>query len=156
MKIDENIQAMHNRVPSIQLSTTHPLERCEEWRKWKALGYRVLDKDGITVYYELEGIRRIVLEFFQDLDADVFLFGSQATGRIGKYSDYDIGYDADKKISSMALSDLRERLEELPIPGQVDLVDFKRTPDEFTEIAIKGGVVVWKQKAKNSRFTLSE
>ena len=156
MKIDENIKMMHNRVPYIQLSTTHPLEQREEWRKWKTLGYRVLDKDGVTVYCELEGIRRIVLEFFLEIDADVFLFGSQVTGKTGKYSDYDIGYDAEGKISSMRLSDLRDHLEELPIPGHVDLVDFKETPDEFSAIAIKGGVVVWKQKAKNSRFTFNE
>ncbi len=120
------------------------------------MGYRVLDKDGVTVYHELEAIRQMVLTFFQNMDADIFLFGSQATDRSGKYSDYDIGYDADGKFSSMALSDLQEGLEELPIPGHVDLVDFKKVPEEFGKIAIKGGVVVWKRKQKNSRFILEE
>lgn len=146
---------MHNIRPYIQLSTIHPVRRCEEWRKWKPLGYRVLDKDGVTVYHELEGIRRMVLKFFDNTDADVFLFGSQATGLAGKNSDYDIGYDVDGQISSVALSDLQESLEELPIPGEVDLVDFQRVPTEFAEIAIKGGVVVWKRKLRNSRFILN-
>jgi len=155
MEINKAVQMIHNIAPYIQLSTVHPLERLEEWRKFKPLGYRVLDKDGMTVYHELEAIRQMVLDFFQETDADIFLFGSQAKGEAGKYSDYDIGYDADEKISSSGLVLLKEKLEELPIPGQVDLLNFKEVPEKFAEIAIKGGVVIWKRKTKNSRFILS-
>ena len=156
MEINKAIQTMNDKAPYIRLSTARPLEQREEWRKWKPLGYRVLDKDGVTVYHELEAIRRIVLDFFQDVDADVFLFGSQATGQVGKYSDYDIGYDTDVDIHGKALSDLQENLEELPIPGYVDLVDFRKVPEPFANIALKGGFVIWKQKTKNSRFILND
>lgn len=88
----------------------------------------------------------MVLEFFRDIDADIFIFGSQVTGDVHKYSNYDIGYDADEKIASMALSELRERLEELPIPGTVDLVDFKKVPDQFSKIAMKGGCMKTKRE----------
>ncbi|MCE5285984.1 MAG: hypothetical protein LLG02_09095 [Pelosinus sp.] len=50
----------------IRLASTEPMKRRAEWRKWKPLGYRILAKDGQTVYYELEGIRRIVVEFFKE------------------------------------------------------------------------------------------
>jgi predicted nucleotidyltransferase len=155
MPINKAVQFMNNTVPFIRLSTTQPIKRREEWRQWKPLGYRVLDKDGVTVYHELEGIRRIVLAFFQDIDADVFLFGSQVAEHVGRYSDYDIGYDTEEKISSSAFADLEESLEELPIPGKVDLVDFKKVSDEFAKIALKGGFTVWKQKQRNSRFILN-
>lgn len=141
---------------SIRLCSRDPIERRKEWRKWKPLGYRILDKDGRTVYHELEGIRRMVVEFFKELDADVFLFGSQATGKAHIYSDYDIGYAAEDTVSNKALADLQEKLEELPIPGRVELVNFNEVPPKFAEIAIKGGVIVWKRKRKNSRFILQE
>ena len=156
MEINKAVQVILPKMaPYIRLSTMHSRERREEWRKLKPLGYRVLSKDGMIVYHELEAIRQMVLAFFQEMDADIFLFGSQARGEAGKYSDYDIGYDADGKISSSGLSLLKENLEELPIPGQVDLLNFKEVPETFAEIAIKGGVVIWKQKLKNSRFILS-
>ena len=155
MEINKAVQVIPKTATYIRLSTMHPLERLEEWRKLKPFGYRVLDKDGITVYHELEAIRQMVLAFFQEMDADIFLFGSQARGEAGKYSDYDIGYDTDGKISSSGLSLLKESLEELPIPAQVDLLDFKEVPEKFAEIAIKGGVVIWKQKLRNSRFILN-
>lgn len=156
MKNNKAVEKTPNIAPYIRLSTMHPLERIKEWRELKPLGYRVLGKDGITVYHEMEAIRQMVMSFFSEMDVDIFLFGSQAKGEAGKYSDYDIGYDTNEKISSSGLSLLKENLEELPIPGRVDLVNFKDVPEQFAKIAIKGGVVIWKQKQKNSRFILNE
>jgi uncharacterized protein len=143
-------------APYIRLSTTHPGLRRQEWRPWKKMGYRVLAEDGVTVYHEKEAIKRTVLQAFDQLDADVFLFGSQATGKVHEESDYDIGYYMDKKVSPRVLADLKEALEEMPIPAQVDLVDFFVLSPKFVRIALQGGVTIWKQKKQNSLFTLAD
>ncbi len=94
-----------------------------------------------------------VLEAFAGVDADVFLFGSQAQGTAREQSDYDIGYWASEKILSRKLADLAEQLEEWPIPSRVELVDFSLVPDSFRKIALQGGVEIWKKRRRNSLFT---
>lgn len=109
------------------------------------------EPDGITVLHEKEAIRRRVLEAFKDIDAEVFLFGSQVTGAAGPFSDYDVGYDADEPIPGVVLGALKQALEELPIPGRVDLVDFRGVAGEFARHALRK-VEVWKKKRRNSLF----
>lgn len=136
----------------IRLSTRQPQLRRQEWRPWKKLGFRVLGADGLTVYHERDAIRQRVLEAFDGVDADVFLFGSQAQGTAGERSDYDIGYWSAEKIPPGVLASLAEQLEEWPIPSRVDLVDFSLTSDSFAKIALQGGVEIWKKRRQNSLF----
>ena len=143
---------MLTREP-IRLSTRQPQLRRQEWRPWKKLGFRVLGEDGLTVHHERDAICQKVLEAFDGLDADLFLFGSQAQGTAGERSDYDIGYWAEEKIAPDVLASLAEQLEEWPIPSRVDLVDFSLVPDSFVKIALQGGVEIWKKRRRNSLFT---
>ena len=143
----------HKNVPYIRLSTNHPRLRRHEWRPWKRMGYRVLADDGVTVYHEREAIRISVLAAFIGIDADIFLFGSQVTGRAHARSDYDIGYYAEEKVPIDIIVSLKEKLEDMPIPASVDLVDFSTMYEDFRLIALKGGVEIWKQKKKNSIFS---
>jgi len=135
----------------VRLRGKTALERQAELRRWKKLGYRVAEPDGITVLHEKEAIRRRVLEAFNDIDADVFLFGSQAEGTAGPFSDYDIGYDADEPIPGALLAALKDELEELPIPGKIDLVNFRKVAEEFAQHAMKK-VELWKKRRRNSLF----
>ena len=143
---------MLTREP-IRLSTRQPQLRRQEWRPWKKLGYRVLGEDGLTVHHERDAICQKVLEAFDGVDADLFLFGSQAQGTAGERSDYDIGFWAAEKIPPGILASLAEQLEEWPIPSRVDLVDFSLVPDSFVKIALQGGVEIWKKRRRNSLFT---
>ena len=143
----------HKNVPYIRLSTNHPRLRRHEWRPWKRMGYRVLADDGVTVYHEREAIRISVLAAFIDIDADIFLFGSQVTGRAHARSDYDIGYYAEEKVPIDIIVSLKEKLEDMPIPASVDLVDFSTMYEDLRLIALKGSVEIWKQKKKNSIFS---
>lgn len=139
---------------AIQLNARFALERRRQWRLWKQKGYRVLDPDGVTVWHEKEAIRHFVLDAFAKCDADVFLFGSRASGEAREGSDYDVGYWADYPPSATRLALLRETLEELPIPSHVDLVDFRNVADEFMQIALENNEVeIWKRRSKNSIFT---
>ena len=140
-------------VPYIRLSTTRPRLRRHEWHPWKSMGYRVLADDGVTVYHEGEAIRISVLAAFINIDADIFLFGSQVKGRAHAKSDYDVGYYAEEKIPIDIIVDLKEKLEDMPISANVDLVDFTTISGDFRLIALKGGVEIWKQKQKNSLFS---
>lgn len=143
-----NVEELREQRPKafIRLRGKTALERRTEWRRWKKLGYRVAEPDGITVLHEKEAIRRRVLEAFKNIDADVFLFGSQVSGTAGPYSDYDVGYDADEPVQGTILAALKHELEELPIPGKVDLVNFRGVAGEFAQNALKK-VEVWKKKS---------
>lgn len=153
-KVAANINAQGGRLTRepIRLSTRQPQVRRQEWRPWKKMGFRVLGEDGLTVYHERDAICQKVLEAFDGVDADLFLFGSQAQGTAGERSDYDIGYWAAEKISPNVLAGLAEQLEEWPIPSRVDLVDFSLAPDSFVKIALQGGVEIWKKRRQNSLF----
>ena len=87
---------MLTREP-IRLSTRQPQLRRQEWRPWKKLGFRVLGEDGLTVHHERDAICQKVLAAIDGVDADLFLFGSQAQGTASERSDYDIGYWLQKK-----------------------------------------------------------
>jgi predicted nucleotidyltransferase len=113
-----------------------------------------LDADGVTVWHEQEAIRRLVLEAFEDCDADVFLFGSRASGAARERSDYDVGFLAGAALPSERFADLRERLEELPIPSHVELVDFRGVSDKFSATVLeRRDLQVWKRRQTNSLFT---
>ncbi|MDW7710106.1 MAG: nucleotidyltransferase domain-containing protein [Deferrisomatales bacterium] len=140
---------------AIRLEAKDRRSRRREWRPWKSKGYRVPAPDGLTVRHERDAIRLLVLEFFRDLDADVFLFGSRGAGGGWEGSDYDIGFRTRDPVPAGKLSQLRESLEDLPIPSRVELVDFGAVPGRFAELVLQGkrGVEIWKTGRKSSLFT---
>jgi predicted nucleotidyltransferase len=138
---------------AIRLEAQSFSDRLKEWRPWKEQGYRILDRDGRTVWHEEEAIKRLLLEAFADCEADIFLFGSRASGECRERSDYDVGYWADCPLSACRLARLREQLEELPIPARIELVDFQNVPEEFARMVLTTRVVKeWKRRFKNSIF----
>lgn len=138
---------------AIRLEAKSLMERRREWWPWKQKGYRVPDRDGITVWHEREAIKHMVLEAFSDCDADIFLFGSRATRKVRERSDYDVGYSADHSPRPSRLAQLKEELEDLPIPSHVDLVNFQAVPDEFFKMVFKKRQVeIWKKRSRNSIF----
>lgn len=138
---------------AIRLESSDPGARRREWATWRSKGYRILDPDGVTVWEESEGIRRLVLRAFEGMDADVFLFGSRVTGGASEHSDWDVGYRCTHVVPKARLAELREDLERLPIPGEVELVDFADVPAAFQRLVLAKGVQVWKRASKNSLFT---
>lgn len=67
----------------------------------------------------------------------LFLFGSRVEGVGSDRSDYDLGIEAGKKIPLETLSDLREKIEEIPVLQKFDLVDFSRVAKGFSREAKK-------------------
>ena len=139
---------------AIRLEAEDVLLRRREWRPWKGKGYRVLDDDGVTVWHERAGIRKLALQAFRDVDSDVFLFGSRASGKAGPRADYDVGFSSADPVPRALLSELAERLEELPIPSHVEVVDFDDVAEEFLEMVLaKRDIEIWKRRETSSLFT---
>ncbi len=55
--------------------------------------------------------------------ARVFVFGSRATARAGRFSDLDLAIDAGRALSADEHATLAEAFEESDLPFRVDLLD---------------------------------
>lgn len=91
----------------------------------------------------VEQVKNVVLQFFEDEDVKILLFGSSARGDSHRYSDIDIGILPNNGYNKEKLILLRERLENMNIPYSVDLVDISKTSDDFKENVFKEGKI-WK------------
>ncbi|MBF0491185.1 MAG: nucleotidyltransferase domain-containing protein [Deltaproteobacteria bacterium] len=99
-----------------------------------------------------EFLKKQILNFFKEKDADIFLFGSRAhADSVKKFSDYDIGFFTEEILSNLEISNLREQLEAFPIAQKIDLVDFSKVDENFKAYALKE-VQIWKKKKNNSLF----
>lgn len=90
--------------------------------------------------WDLAEARHIVLSKLRGYRADVFLFGSRAAGRAGRYSDIDVGILPREPLPVGLLAELREALEESRIIYDVDVVDLSKVSDDFRSRVISEGV----------------
>ena len=88
-------------------------------------------------------IKNTVLQYFEDENVKIFLFGSSARGDHHRYSDIDIGILPNNGYNKKKLILLRERLENMNIPYSVDLVDISKVSDVFKKKVMKEGKI-WK------------
>jgi predicted nucleotidyltransferase len=93
--------------------------------------------------YEAE-LRKTVLEACTGLSCEVFLFGSRARGTARRASDFDVGIlGLSPEEFARVKRIIEDRVEEGPIPHEVDVVDFERATEPFRTPALEGRVV-WK------------
>ena len=70
------------------------------------------------------------------------MYGSRATGKAKKWSDYDVGVMGNERlVPKDRLVALRGDLEESSLPVLVDVVDFNKVNDDFKKVAMEK--VVW-------------
>jgi len=81
-------------------------------------------------------IKRIIFRFLNPKEYQVFIFGSRATGKAKKYSDYDIGILGKKPVPSQIIVLIEEAFEESNLPYKVDIVDFSLVSSKFKKIAL--------------------
>lgn len=86
-------------------------------------------------------IIKIVEIFFPK--AKVYLFGSFARGDTTTRSDIDLAIDIGERMSLVNKAQIRNMIEALNIPQNIDLVDFNAIPFELKENILKEGIV-WK------------
>ena len=65
----------------------------------------------------------------------IFLFGSRATGSAAESSDIDIGIEGPAPVPGQALAAIHNELEEAPTLYTIDVVDFRRVPEKFRQVA---------------------
>lgn len=82
-------------------------------------------------------IKKIIFEHLPPKDYQVFIFGSRATGRAKKWSDWDIGVQGKQSIPLQILAKINEELENSNIPYLVEVVDFTQVRDKFKNFALK-------------------
>ncbi len=81
-------------------------------------------------------IKEIIFRFLDPKKYQVFIFGSRATNKAKKYSDYDIGIFGKKPIPWHILAEIEEMFEESDLPYKVDIVDFSLVSPDFKKIAL--------------------
>lgn len=81
-------------------------------------------------------IKKIVFNFISPKDYKAFVFGSRATSKAKKYSDYDIGLIGKKPVPSLKLALIKDALEESNLPYNVDVVDFSLVSPSFKKVAL--------------------
>jgi len=89
----------------------------------------------------LERVKDLVRRTLAPWDVNVYLFGSQASGRAGATSDIDVAIETAVPLPPGVLATLRETLEESTIPYRVDVVDLAETDPDFRERVRQEGVL---------------
>lgn len=89
---------------------------------------------------DLQQVRQIILEKLGKHSAQVFLFGSQATGRAVGASDIDVAVLPKDELPVGLLSLVREALEQSNIPFRVDLVDLSKADESFRQRVMREGI----------------
>jgi predicted nucleotidyltransferase len=84
-----------------------------------------------TRAWALAEAKEIVFRFLPRDSADVYLFGSCASGRAASHSDIDIGIDARGDLPPRVLAEISEAMEESTIPYYVDVVDMRSVDSAF-------------------------
>lgn len=91
----------------------------------------------------VEQVRRCILSALEGQEATVVLFGSRATGHEHRWSDIDVGVVPGPDFDRRLLGTLREALEELAVPYDVELVDLTETAPAFRDKVLSEGEI-WK------------
>lgn len=81
-------------------------------------------------------IKDIVFHFLSPQEYQLFIFGSRATGKAQKYSDYDVGIRGKKALPSKIKVLIEEALEESDLPYKVDIIDFSLVSSDFKKVAL--------------------
>jgi predicted nucleotidyltransferase len=65
------------------------------------------------------------------MGAQVWVFGSRATGNARRYSDLDLALEADRPLELAVLADIAEALSESDLPYKVDVIDLRSVDPAF-------------------------
>ncbi len=90
---------------------------------------------------DLETVRQTVLDGLKEHPAEVYLFGSRATGGARRTSDIDVAVWPLTALPVGTLAAIREALFESMVPYTVDLIDLRDADDAFRARVLAEGVV---------------
>ena len=79
-------------------------------------------------------------------DADIYLFGSRATGQHHERSDIDIALDAGKRLERLDVGEVRDMLNASNMPYSFDIVDLHNINEDLKKDILSEGVLWFKKK----------
>ncbi len=79
--------------------------------------------------------------------ADIYLFGSRATGQHHARSDYDIALDANTKIDRLDIGEVRDMLNASNMPYSFDIIDFHNIGEDLKKDIERKGILWAKKKS---------
>lgn len=104
----------------------------------------------------LENAEKLIVDFLIERIAPsvIYLFGSQATNRAHRNSDYDIAYLSDKNLSHYERFMLAQELAAI-LNRDVDLIDLKQASTVFqTQIVEKGKALYGNNSTDKALFEM--
>lgn len=81
-------------------------------------------------------IKETIARFLDLREYEVFLFGSRASNRAHRFSDFDVGIKGKKPVPPKILVLIKDILEESDLPYMVDVVDFSSVSKIFKKTAL--------------------
>ncbi len=97
----------------------------------------VMSPEGNAVDEARRMCVEIVRRHLPDPAYKLFLFGSRARGTAHERSDIDIGIEGPVAVPYEVLASIMDEIEESPTLYSVDVVDFKRAPEQFRAVALE-------------------
>lgn len=92
-------------------------------------------------HYKVDGLKKeiiaIVSKYLDLKEHKLFFFGSRVSGNGNEHSDIDIGIEGKEQIPYDAMSNIKEKIENLATLYKIEIVDFKTVSDDFREVALK-------------------
>lgn len=82
-------------------------------------------------------IQKTIFKYLPPDRYRVFIFGSRATGKAPRWSDYDVGVLGQDKIPLTIMAQIEEELENSSLPYRGEVVDFKRITAKFARVALQ-------------------
>ena len=79
-------------------------------------------------------------------EADIYLFGSRATGQHHDRSDIDIALDAGKPLDRLDVGEVRDMLSASNIPYSFDIVDLHNVGEDLKKDIYTQGILWFKTK----------
>jgi len=77
-------------------------------------------------------------------DSKVYVFGSRATGKAGRFSDLDLVVEGKTELGLLAMAELKDAFRESNLPFRVDVLDWLSISDAF------------RKRIKHECFTIQE
>lgn len=136
-------------VISRRIGKTVIFEVNKDYPLYKELRALIMKVESLEKVAMPAEIRKAIDELIKALssESDVFLFGSRASDKLKRTSDWDIGFYQETPIALYELLALKQRIRECAWPYRVDVVDFSKVTGEFKKLASKN-VLYIKRGAK--------
>ncbi|MCD6489457.1 MAG: nucleotidyltransferase domain-containing protein [Thermodesulfobacterium sp.] len=102
-------------------------------------------------------LAKLVKFLKEELDPEkIILFGSRAKGKSAPYSDIDLAIEGSAKPLLKSLRKLKEKIEVISWPFFVDLIFLEEVDEEFKNLIIKTGRIVYEKNRSASEHKQTE